>query len=232
MAGIERRKLLVDGAKAAGALIGVSMLGTGLLAPETADAAVGFPESECNPENPEGMRILVVYGSELGTTGEVAVEIGRCLCAQGNTVDVRWVEHVHGMFDYDAVVVGSAIHYDRWMSEATHFVRHHEAVLRSLPVAYFFCCLAATQRVDAARRQVQEYVRKVSATSAVVTPVSVQGFAGALDYSRLSWLKRQLAKLVIGSKGVAEGDYRDWVAIRAWGHGLAPLLAGVPAAAR
>ena len=45
-----------------------------------------------------------------------------------------------------------------------------------------------------------------------VGPVTVGLFAGALDYSKLSFLHRTIAKKMSGP----EGDFRDWEAINAW----------------
>ena len=45
-----------------------------------------------------------------------------------------------------------------------------------------------------------------------INPVGIGTFAGALDYSNLTWLNKKILK----SKGAPEGDFRDWNAIRAW----------------
>jgi menaquinone-dependent protoporphyrinogen oxidase len=45
-----------------------------------------------------------------------------------------------------------------------------------------------------------------------IKPVAIGTFAGAMDYSNLSWLNQKILK----SKGAPEGDFRDWNAIRAW----------------
>ena len=50
----------------------------------------------------------------------------------------------------------------------------------------------------------------------MISPVSVGQFAGAVNFSKLPFILRQLFKLFSFIAGGKEGDYRDWDAIRAW----------------
>ena len=57
------------------------------------------------------------------------------------------------------------------------------------------------------------------------TVVDVGLFGGAVltegeDYEKLSWLRR----LMLKAMGSAEGDHRDWDAIRGWAAELRPAL--------
>jgi menaquinone-dependent protoporphyrinogen oxidase len=54
-----------------------------------------------------------------------------------------------------------------------------------------------------------------------VKPVSVGLFAGCMDYGKLSAIMR----LQVQTKGLPEGDFRDWDAIRTWAARLPSLLA-------
>jgi menaquinone-dependent protoporphyrinogen IX oxidase len=49
----------------------------------------------------------------------VAKAIGEVLCQKGNTVETKWVKHVKDLHNYYALLLGSAIQYDRWAPEAT-----------------------------------------------------------------------------------------------------------------
>ena len=61
-------------------------------------------------------RVLVAYDSRLGSTAEVAACIGHVLAEQGASVDVVRIDRVGDVGQYDRVVVGSAIRYDRWLT--------------------------------------------------------------------------------------------------------------------
>ncbi len=168
-----------------------------------------------------GQKILVAYASESGTTAEVAEAIGEVLCQEGNTVETKWVKNVNDLNNYDAVIIGSAIQYDRWMPEATEFVTANQNILSKLPVAYFFTCLALSiQNEKAAKKKAMAYSDKLYLLVPQVKPVDVGRFAGVLDYNKLSFFFRLIFKVILSILGVQEGDYRDWDAIRSWAKGL------------
>jgi menaquinone-dependent protoporphyrinogen oxidase len=167
--------------------------------------------------NKGGQRILVAYASESGTTAEVAEAVGEVLCQEGNMVETKWVKNVSDLNNYDAVIIGSAIQYDRWMPEATEFVTANQNILSKLPVAYFFTCLALSIRSEnAKKKKAMVYSDKLYALIPQVKPVDVGRFAGVLDYSKLSFFFRLIFKAILPILGVQEGDYRDWEAIRLW----------------
>ena len=199
----------------------VATLGKGLLLPQTNEAAqVQFPESHCGRKKQGGHTMLIAYASEFGTTGKVARAVGEVFCQKGYMVDTKCVKHVQDVYKYDAVVIGSAIHYDTWMSEATEFVTANQHILHALPVAYFFTCLALSKHTEKAEQKAKRYAEKISSLVPYVKPVSVGRFAGVLDYSKMSFLSRQIFKVGLSIMGVKEGDYRDWDAIRSWAKDL------------
>jgi menaquinone-dependent protoporphyrinogen oxidase len=56
---------------------------------------------------------------------------------------------------------------------------------------------------------------------AEVTPVASGLFAGRLDYSRLGFFTRLVAKHMANAP---EGDYRDWPAIERWAEEIATIV--------
>jgi menaquinone-dependent protoporphyrinogen oxidase len=172
-----------------------------------------------------GHNILVAYSSSFGSTGEVAEAIAGELCSRGATVDVGRIAEVAGLAKYDAVVIGSAIQYDKWMPEAREFVLANQNALAEIPVAYFFCCLTLSQRSPKAEAKAAGYAESLLSLSSRVTPVSVGQFAGVLDYSQMPWYARLPARAIMAAMDVKEGDHRDWVGIRSWADVMCPLLA-------
>lgn len=216
-----RRPFIMNSAKRTGAVMGAATLGKELLMPQTIEAAhVQFPESHCGSHKKGRHNILIAYASKFGTTGEVANALGKVFCHEGHTVDTQWVKHVQDIHTYDAVIIGSAIQYDTWMSEATEFVTANQHILRTLPVAYFFTCLVLSKHTEKAEQKATVYAKKVSSLIPRVTPVSVGRFAGVLDYSQMSFFSRQIFRVGMSIMGVQEGDYRDWDAIHSWAKGL------------
>lgn len=165
-------------------------------------------------------RILVTYATQYGTTADIARVIGNTLRRDGVSIDVCCVSEVQDLRQYDAVIVGSAIQYDKWMPAVTQFVQSNQAVLSRMPVAYFFSCLTLAKQSEKAQRQALAYADKLVALAPQVRLVGFGRFAGVLDYSKMSFFLRLGAKVVFAVLGVREGDYRDWVSIRVWATSL------------
>jgi menaquinone-dependent protoporphyrinogen oxidase len=170
-------------------------------------------------------RLLVAYASRFGSTIEVAQAIAAVLVQEGATVETMHVKSATDLNSYDAVVVGGAIQYDKWMAEAAELVQIHKATLSALPVAYFFTCLTLSKQSQKAERQAMTYGTKLDALVPQVAPVDIGRFAGVLSYSKMPLFMRLLAKGVLSLFGVKEGDYRDWDAINSWARGVYPKLA-------
>lgn len=167
-------------------------------------------------------KILVTYASRAGSTAGVAEAIGRTLTESGAAVDVLPMEAVGDLSPYGAVIAGSAIQAQQWLPEAMQFLQRHQAALKQKPFAIFTVCMTMAFRNGKYRHAVREWLHPVRA---LARPVSEGYFAGALDISKIPALGDRLKFRISVFLGVwAEGDHRDWNAIRAWAEDLKPLL--------
>ena len=169
-------------------------------------------------------------------------------------VDLSPVGEEPSLEPYEAVVVGSAIYWERPLAEVTRFVERNRTALGAKRVAYFLMCLELTRsgedaggRVpvtidprlghpprDPARLSYWERTHLVSTILAPlldaapeVRPVSVGIFRGRLDYRRLRFAHFVVPKLTWWLfRRAPEGDHRNWEAIRSWASSLRPLLSG------
>lgn len=200
----------------AGGIIGTLSLGSLSAVGSGYAAPIVFPESRCgDPNNNTSKKILIAYASQYGSTGGVAEAIGKELCSKGAKADILLMRNVKNLSSYQGVVVGSAIFRGKWMPEAVDFVKANAEILHQVPVAYFLVCMTLHQPSEENRRIALSYFDAVLQTIPQVKPVDIEPFAGAMHYSNLSWLNKK----IIQSKGVTEGDFRDWEAIRAWARG-------------
>jgi menaquinone-dependent protoporphyrinogen oxidase len=163
-------------------------------------------------------RILVAHASRAGSTAEVAEAIAQVLREGGAEVDVRPVEQVRSLEDYDALVHGSAIWAGKPLPEASRFAAAHRQTLGDLPIAYFALC--EILRVDTPENR-ERARRFLDPLRKLVEPVALEAFAGKKDYTTLHPLVRWFMIHVLHSP---EGDWRDWDEIRAWAAALAPRL--------
>ena len=160
--------------------------------------------------------MLVAYDSKLGSTAEVAKFIGSVLTEQEAETEVKPLSTVEDLEAYDRVILGSAIRYDRWLPDATAFVKENMATLSSVPVSFFFTCLTLAKPTPAALLKAEGYADKLRSISPEVKPTAVGGFPGVLQFARTPWPARLALRMLSIATGVKEGDYRDWTAIRSW----------------
>ena len=166
-------------------------------------------ETVISGENIMNGKVLVVYASKCGSTGEIAEALAGEIAARGRKVDVALAENVKDLSGYSAVVLGSAIRFGQWLSPAVEFAERFKEALRAVPVAIFTAHIMALgeSKEDHAGRQayIQPLLKEI-------TPVSVAFFAGNVDADKLSFVEKTIGRMV----GSPVGDQRDWTKIRAW----------------
>jgi menaquinone-dependent protoporphyrinogen oxidase len=168
-------------------------------------------------------KILTVYASKCGSTGEVAHTIAQTLAQKGLTVDVKLAKNVTTLDGYKAALVGSAIRMGSWLPEALDFVKTNQAHLKSIPTAFFTVHMLNTDDSEASIRAREAYTAPVRA---ILAPQVEVFFTGMIDPKRLSLFDWLITEMVKKSTNTPIGDYRDWDKIRAWAGQIAPLMGG------
>ncbi|HRJ40303.1 MAG TPA: flavodoxin domain-containing protein [Caldilineaceae bacterium] len=153
--------------------------------------------------------ILIAYATRAGSTAEIAAALGDRLRERGYAADIKPVKEAADVAGYSAVLLGSAIRMGRWLPEAVDFVQTHRLALQTLPVALFTVHILNSGDDAASVTARHAYLEDVRPLLPGAEEVY---FTGLMDFSRLSFLDRLIAKLV---KAV-ESDQRDWATIRAW----------------
>ena len=162
-------------------------------------------------------KILVAYATRAGSTAEIASVIGETLAAHGAAVDVLPLNNVTSLADYQAVVIGSAIRFGGWLPEAVKFVEQNREALSQRPLAIFAAHILNMDDDETSRQNRQLYLEPVRK---LVTPRVEAWFAGVGDPKKVSFVERQLYKMV----KAPQGDYRNWPAVRAWAESLLAIL--------
>jgi len=161
------------------------------------------------------MRVLVSAAGRHGATEEIAAAIGRALVEGGLDADVRPVERVLDVEPYDAVVLGSAIYYGKWVEPARRFLERHAGELSARPVWLF-----SSGPLGDPLRPAEEQPVDAAELVAAVGAREHRLFAGRLERGRLGLRERAVVRAV----GAAEGDFRDWAAIAEWAAGISATL--------
>ena len=192
-------------------------------------------------------KIIVVFSTNSGSTGEVAEAVAAELTQAGHSVDVKLIKDTTDLSDYDAVVVGAPMIFG-WQNSARDFVRRHRAELAGKKTAYFSCAMRATQvpgeklpsvaltldpnlvtgpqkpgslTIKERFTTLGYYLKPMLQTAPEVKPVNVAFFNGRLEMYRLKWWQAAFVMIVVQAP---PGDYRDWDTIKAWGKMLGAIL--------
>jgi menaquinone-dependent protoporphyrinogen oxidase len=192
-------------------------------------------------------KVLIVYSTNSGSTGEVADAVAEELKQNGHTAEVKKIQDVTSVDGYDAVVVGAPMIFG-WHQTARSFIHKFQSALAQKKVAYFACSMRLTEvpgesipplsltldptlvakPVKPGSLNLKErfttvgyYLNPMVKNAPAIKPVSVALFNGKLEMFRLKWWQAAFVMVVVQA---TPGDYRDWDFIKSWSKSISSLL--------
>lgn len=162
------------------------------------------------------MRVLVVVGSRHGATQEIGDVVGEVLTEAGHEVVERDPDDFTGVAGFDAMVLGSAIYYGRWVPAVRELVERHAGALAAIPLWVFWSGPLGTQGVP------RGSVEGMDELMDRLRPRGHREFDGRLDRGDLGIRERAVVSLV----GAEYGDYREFAEVRAWAGEIVDSLEG------
>lgn len=168
------------------------------------------------------MRVLVSVASKHESTTAIGAAIAKTLRDAGIEIEVVPPEKVASLDGIDAVILGSAVYYGRWLAPALEFVERHRADLEKLPVWLF-----SSGPLGSPDPKPEGDPDGVPELAASLHAREHRIFAGSLDKRQLGLGERAVVRVV----KAATGDFRDWETIASWAHLIAKELTGAPTAA-
>jgi len=170
------------------------------------------------------MKVLIGYASAHGSTAEVAHAIGRVLLENNIQVKVADVKTVSGVEEYDAFILGSAVHAGTWLPEMTSFLKGYLDHFQGKPIYLFVTCIRIMEQHGF------DHVMEYYMIPELMEKLNIQekmAFAGKLKLDEVDWNERwTLAARYDGSTwpSTLDGDFRDWEKIRSWAAKIAETL--------
>jgi menaquinone-dependent protoporphyrinogen oxidase len=167
------------------------------------------------------MKLLVAYASKYSSTAEIAEVIGQELRKHEYEVEVKPIDQVRSLGEYDGFVIGSALYAGTWLKPAAEFLRSNQDLLANHPVWLFSS--GPTGAGDP--NEILEgwtFPEDLTAVRERIKPKDVILFHGNIDPDKLSFGE----KMIIKSVKATVGDYRDWLVIRTWASMIHPEKAG------
>lgn len=167
------------------------------------------------------IRVLIPYGTSEGQTARIAEYLADVIRDHGYEAYPGDIKR-SGAPDpdgYDAVIVGASIHMGKHENCVRDFVQENRDTLERLPSAFFSVSLAAQDKTEDARKEVEGYIEKFVQQTGW-RPSRVGRFAGALLYTRYGFFKRWIMQKIARDKGNPDTDtsrdyvYTDWDSVK------------------
>lgn len=159
------------------------------------------------------MAYLVAYASALGSTREIAQHIAARMAVALGEVECRSVDEIDAVSGYEAVVIGSAVHSQAWLSPAIFFLTRQANALAKVPVWAFSVGFSdALPRPIRKRAAALQQERLAGVLSGKVAIRGHALFSGVYRAGQMPAALRVVFRLV----GGRFGDLRDWDAVEGW----------------
>ena len=159
--------------------------------------------------------ILIIYGSWMGSTCEIAEAMAEAMRAEGATVTVQTGNQVKSVDGYDGVIVGSAVRMGMLNGKMQRPVRKFAKKLKQMPVAGFLGCSVLVDQeqedpIGTAKGYLTKFTDKLG-----LNLIDVQPFLGTIKFENAKGIMKMSAK-AMQEDPKFQGDQRDWDAIAAW----------------
>lgn len=157
-------------------------------------------------------RVPVFYATTDGQTGKIAEHVAERLRAEGLVTVALNVESADArQYDLEqagGIVLAASLHQGKHQRSAERFARSHQQRFDALPSWFISVSLsAASSNPD--ERQAAERLAHAFATTARWQPRRITCVAGALAYTRYSWLTRWMMRRIAEREGGPTDTSRD-----------------------
>lgn len=177
--------------------------------------------------------ILVVYGTNDGHTAKVAAFIADVGRRAGHAVEVvRADSETPDPAAFDGILVGASVRGRRHQKYVRRWIASHRDTLEKKPSAFFQVSLSSTVKDAAHEREAMSVVQRMIADTGW-NPARIGLFAGALMYTKYSWMVRLVMWMISKSRGgdtdtSKDYEYTDWAEVEAWTSAFFASLAPQP----
>lgn len=165
--------------------------------------------------------ILVVYGTTDGHTRKIAQVLAENF--RGKLCSVDLVDAAGSLRRlspeaYDGVVVAASVHIGSFQPAVKRWVRTHAEALNQRPTAFLSICLAVLEKRPEPRHEVERIVERFF-NDCRWRPTLTRLVAGAVPYTRYTWLKKWMMKRIVAKAGggtdtTRDYEYTDWNDLR------------------
>ena len=159
------------------------------------------------------MSVLVAYATGKGSTRDIADRIASRLRSSGTAVDCRSVDSVISIDQYSTVIIGSAVHGQKWLPDAIRFLERERQRLESRQLWVFSVGMGAGLPSWIRERAMRSEEKKLRAKiETYVKPRDHRLFSGTYTSDEMPAFFR----IIYSCLGGRFGDLREWDKIEQW----------------
>jgi menaquinone-dependent protoporphyrinogen oxidase len=164
------------------------------------------------------MKILIIYGTSEGQTRKIARFMEDVLQESGHQVAISNANDEPPVpEDFEAVIVGSSVHYGKYQSSVRDYVLRHADTLNQKRSAFFSVSLAMASKIDEEHKEAEEIAKEFLANTGW-NPDEVMQVAGALRFTKYDYFKRLIMRMIAKKEGESvdvsqDYEYTDWNAV-------------------
>ncbi|MER3374984.1 MAG: menaquinone-dependent protoporphyrinogen IX dehydrogenase [Allomuricauda sp.] len=167
------------------------------------------------------MKILIVYATSEGQTRKIARFMEEVLQTDNHKVVIAdATEEPPSPENFDAVLIGSSIHIQKYHSSIKDYIMKNLDELNQKHSAFFSVSMAIASNIE----EEHEEVKKVALGFMEKTgwkPDEISHMAGALKYTQYDYFKKLIMRMIAKKEGgstdtTKDHEYTDWDAVRSF----------------
>lgn len=169
--------------------------------------------------------VLILFATSHGMTRKIGQKLAADLRAAGHHVVLHdLAAQPPGPIGFDAVVLGSRVHFDRLSRSLYRYVRRHRAALDPARTWFYSVSMSATEGHDDPGGYIAAFIRRSG-----FAPHSSISLAGALAYTKYGPITRRVMARISARRGgdtdtSANYEYTDWSKVARLGREIGASL--------
>ncbi|WP_127141151.1 flavodoxin domain-containing protein [Flagellimonas marinaquae] len=165
------------------------------------------------------MKILIIYGTVEGQTRKIARFMEQVLQEEGHQVVIaNAVEEPPIPDDFDAALIGSSVHVQKYNTSIKDYVIEHLDTLNSMPTAFFSVSMAMASSIKEEHAEIaqvaEDFLKETQWNTSTVWHI-----AGALKYTKYNYFKKLIMRSIAKKEGGSvdtdkDHEYTDWTKVK------------------
>ncbi|WP_036383853.1 flavodoxin domain-containing protein [Muricauda sp. MAR_2010_75] len=167
------------------------------------------------------MKILIVYATSEGQTRKISRFMEEVLQAKNHSVVIAdATEDPPSPEKFDAVLIGSSIHIQKYHSSIKDYIMKNLDELNIKHSAFFSVSMAIASDIEEEHKEVEKIAQHFLDQTGW-KPNETHHIAGALKYTQYDYFKKLIMRMIAKKEGGStdtskDHEYTDWDAVRSF----------------